>query len=197
MEKLTENFSINFARRQILPEGVRRAGAYAVVGFLGFQVLLAAWLVSGSMSAFAQSQYLEARLRKQAVAPSGSLAKEMQGLQQHAAANLARMNTAVAIEQEQFPAAGKLAVLAKTLPARTWVTGLSSSRGKRNLTVQARALIDPAKPNQIPAGSWVEALKADPKFSRGLKRISVGASTRGKQGQAEYADFELNAEWQS
>ena len=197
MEKLTEGFSVNFVRRQALPAGVRQAAVYAAIGFLGFQVLLAVWLIGGSMSAFAQSQYLQGRIKRHGAAPSSSLKKEMEALHQRAAMNLTRLNTAVTLQQEQFPVADRLAALTKTLPPRTWITGLSSNRGKRGLTVQARALIDPAKPNEVPANAWREALKADPEFSRGLKRISVGASTRGKQGQAEYADFELNAEWQS
>ena len=193
----TEGFFINFKRREVLPSQVRRVAAYVALGFLAIQGVIAFGLLSGSFLAFAQGQYLASQLRRKMPASSGAFTQEMKVQQQHATENLASLNAAITLEQGQFPVAGKLAALAKTLPDRTWVTGLSENRAKRSITVKARTLVDPAKPNLLPANAWMQALKADPQFAQGLRRIALSPSSRGKQGDVEVADFEFTAEWES
>ena len=192
-----EGFFINFKRREVLPSQVRRVAAYVALGFLAIQGVIAFGLLSGSFLAFAHGQYLESQLRRKMPASSGSFAQEMKVQQHHATENLSRLNAAIALEEGQFPVAGKLAALAKTLPDRTWITGLSENRAKRSITVKVRTLVDLAKPNLLPANAWMQALKADPQFAQGLRRIALSPSSRGKQGDVEVADFELTAEWES
>ena len=42
----------------------------------------------------------------------------------------------------------------------------------------------------------MEALRADPAFGHGLKRLDLASSSRKTQGTAELVVFELAAEWQ-
>jgi Tfp pilus assembly protein PilN len=99
------------------------------------------------------------------------------------------------LHQQRFPVGGKLAALSRTLPARTWITGLSGSREGRKLTVSAAYLVDADKPYELPTKSWIEALKADPRFSGGLKRLDLGSTSRKTQGTSELLAFDLIAEW--
>ena len=192
-----DKFRINFVRGQALPQSARRAFAWAAVGYLGLQAAAAALLVMGTISVLAQSQYLQVVIRKKVPGRFSLLAEEMETLHRQATINRARLNTAISALQWQFPIAGKLAALTKTLPPRTWVTDLTADRDRHSITFRARTLVDPTEPAEVPMESWVQALKADPQFSPLLKRVTSGRVSRGRQGKAEYVSFEITAEWQN
>ena len=191
-------FAINFVRRENLPAWVRLVSAYGVIGYLAVGVLLSVVLVGGTVICLFQSHHLRTELRGRLPNPAALavLKQEMQDLDDQAVLDLAQLNTVSRLQKQRFLVGGKLAALAKTLPARTWVMQMSGRRAERSVDVQAAYLVDSGTPYRIPAKKWVQALQADPVFKKGLRDVSVGASSRKTQGESELYLFNLSMDWQ-
>ena len=190
-----EVFSINFLRREIVPMRVRRILAYAALGYLAVNIVFLFILFRAASTTRAEWQTLESA----AGTPSASVAtlkQEMDTMVEQATRDLTQLGTFIALEKDQFPVGGKLAALAKTLPARTWVTGLSGDREGHKITVSASYLINPEAPYELPMKKWIESLKANDLFGKNLKRIAVESSSQKMQGKVELCNFELVAEWE-
>lgn len=194
-----EVFSINFLRHEILPLPVRRTLASLAVVYLLAHAGIAVGLIGAGVAAQGEWRQIQADINGQAPSASAirAMRRDMDVLHQQAGKDLAALNAMATLERQKFPVGAKLASLTKTLPARTWITGLSGKRDNHTLTVQAAYLTDPDAPYDLPTKAWIDALKADPAFSRGLKRLEMGASSRKHQGSAELFTFELIAEWAS
>ena len=192
-----EAFAVNFSRPAILSPRVRRALAKLTAGYLLLGAAAGILLLG-----FALWTHLDARrLQQRLGTPAGRSAAEqasrqaMADLQAQAVLQTAQFNAMNAQLTSRFPVGAKLAALTTTLPARTWVTGLEARREGRTLTIRAAYLIDPEQPYELPTTRWIETLKADPAFGRGLKRLNLQDSSRETQGRAELFLFTLSAEW--
>ena len=119
----------------------------------------------------------------------------MADLQAQAAIETTELTAMNAQLATRFPVGAKLAALTTTLPARTWLTGLEAKRDASTLTIRAAYFIDPEHPYELPTTRWIQALKADPTFGRGLKRLDLQNSSRQTQKRAELFAFTLLAEW--
>ena len=190
-------FSINLIRHQTLSLRVRRTLAYLGLGYLLANAV--ALVVLLAVAATTSQQIHRTRVQLTTQAPSASavevVRREMETVQQRATEELARLQAMVSQQQQRFPVGGKLAALARTVPPRTWITGLSGARKDRTLTIRAAYLVDPDQPHALPTKGWLEALRADAAFGPGLKRLEMASSTRTSQGRAELFTFELVAEW--
>ena len=195
----SEVFSINFIRHTTVPRAVRRALVYVALGYLVVNVAVMIGLLGAAGRSRAEWRALQATLKGQAASSAevSAMKQEMATLHDRADGDLAQLNAFLALQQQRFPVGAKLSSLSKTVPARTWITGLSASREARTLTVQASYLIDAKKPYDLPTKEWIAELKADPDFRQGLKRLDLGSSSRKIQGNAELFVFELIAEWGS
>ena len=191
-------FSINLVRHQNLPLRIRRLLIAIALGYLMAQVALTAWLLHAVHDSTTHWRHVQAQLRGQvpSVAAAQALRQEVAVLRERANGDLSQIQAMITLQRPRFPVAGKLAALTHTLPARTWITSLAGARESRTITIQAAYLIDPAQPYNLPTKGWVEALKGDPAFRQGLKRLDLKASARKMQGTAELFSFELVAEWQ-
>ena len=191
-------FSINFIRGETVSLRVRRLLTSLALGYLIANLLLLAGLLGTALHARTQRQ----RLAQVLSSPTPSTRvvhageDDMERLSRRAQADLAELGAIVAQRKLGFPVGGKLAALTKTLPARTWLTGISGTRAERRITVQATYLIDPERPYELPIKAWMGALRDDLAFRDGLTRLELSASSRKTQGRAELALFELVAEWQ-
>ncbi|MBI4436649.1 MAG: hypothetical protein HY590_04475 [Candidatus Omnitrophica bacterium] len=192
--RVGEVFSINFLRGEVVPMRVRRTLAYAALGYLVVHLALLFILFKVASASRTEWQSLEATLGNSS-ASLGTLRQEMDTMVEQATRDIAQFNTFIALEKDQFPVGGKLAALAKTLPARTWVTGVSGDREGHKITVQASYLINPESPYELPMKKWVEALKGNDHFGKHLKRLNVESSSQKMQGKVELCNFELVAEW--
>ena len=194
-----EVFSINFIRHQTVPRAVRRALVYVALGYLVVNVAVMVGLLGAAGRSRVEWRTLQATLTGQLASSAevSALKQEMATLRERAHGDLAQLNTAIVLQQQRFPVGAKLSSLSKTVPARTWIAGLSASRDTRTLTVQASYLIDSKRPYDLPTKEWIAALKADPDFRQGLRRLDLGSSSRKIQGSAELFVFELIAEWES
>ena len=192
-----EIFSINFLRHETLPLSVRRTLLSLAVVYLVVQMAIAIGLVMTAFAYGRDSFLLHRRIAYQSpTSPSvKSLRKDMQVVHAAADQELAQLNRFLALQRERFPVSGKLGALTKTLPPRTWITELSGNRERHAMTIRAAYLIDPDNPYALPTKEWVGALKQDPAFSLGLKRLELGTSSHKTQGRAEVFTFELLAEW--
>ena len=185
----TEAFTINFARPHPLKAYAQRILPIVTRAYLAANVAVCLALVASACYLWIQ------RSGPSTMASPAAAIDEIAVLQQHAKQNLAELNANIAVQQQQFPAAGKLAALANTLPPRTWITAIEGKREGRAITIQALYLIDPEKPYELPAKGWIDALKADPVFGRQLKQLSLLQSSRENRGNAELFSFDLAAEW--
>ena len=190
-------FSINLIRHQTLSLRVRRTLAYLGLGYLLANAV--ALVVLLAVAATTSRQIHRTRVQLTTQAPSASavevVRREMETVQQRATEELARLQAMVSQQQQRFPVGGKLAALARTVPPRTWITGLSGARKDRTLTIRAAYLIDPDHPYELPTKTWMDALRTDPTFRDGLKRLTLGTSSRTTLGKAELFSFDLIAEW--
>ena len=189
-------FSINFAPRTFLSPRLRRALVSLTAGYL-----LTAAVCGCLLLGLTLWTHLDARRLQQRLGHTGTPAAEqasrqtMADLRAQAGLQTPQLNAMSAQLATRFPVGAKLAALTTTLPARTWLTGLEAKRDSRTLTIRAAYFIDPEHPYELPTTRWLEALKADPKFSRGLKRLELQDSSRKTQGRAELFVFTLSAEW--
>ncbi len=193
-----EVFSINFLRHETMPRRIRRTFAYGAFGYLALSLTCFFYLFHVGSSLKAEGQRLKGLLNGDAssVAVPGAAKQEMATMYQQAVKDLGQLTAAIEQEKSQFPVGGKLAALVKTLPARTWLTKLSGDRAGRRVTVEACYLINPEAPYELPTKRWTDALRADPAFSKKLKRIDLAESSQKMQGKAELFTFELVAEWE-
>ena len=193
-----EVFSINFIRHETLPVQVRRVGIYAALGYVAVNLLMVFGLLG--MVAHFRGEAKRLQVAIQGPRPSAEAVKArqqtMQVLSGRASDQLGKLQKVIAVQQQRFPVAGKLAALTKTLPPRAWITGMTGSRDDRTLRIQAAFLIDPEQPSTLPAKAWIDALKADAQFRQGLKRLELGSSSRKTLGSAKVFEFELMAEWE-
>ena len=191
-------FSINFIRHQTVSLWMRRALVYVVLGYLVANVCVLAGFVGTSFSTYTQVERL--RTAVHTTTPSATAVKtttdQMRALQGQAKEDLVGLTAIATQQQQRFPVAGKLAALTKTVPARTWITGISGARENRTILVQAADLVDPNTSYDLPTKGWMEALRADPSFGRGLKQLELKSSSKKMQGTAELVVFQLAAEWQ-
>ncbi len=190
-------FSINFIRNEFLPARMRRYLLYGALAYLALNLAWGGSLLVNGFAARIKISSVEKQLAK--VSSSVPLPKsakpEIEIFYERAIQDLGQMNSLTNLMKRRFPGAGKLDALSKTVPERTWITEISANRDTRALTIHAMYLLDPAKPYELPTKGWVQALKSDPHFSRGLKRLELGNSFQKSQGSAELFSFELNAEW--
>ena len=190
-------FSINFIRNEFLPPRARRCLLYGALAYLALNLAWGGSLLADGFATRIKISSVENQLRRgqtSGLTPSAPKS-EMSTLYEHAIQDLGQMNSLTNLMKRRFLGAGKLDALSKTVPARTWITEISANRDARTLTLHAMYLLDPAKPYELPTKGWVQALKADPNFSGGLKRLELGNSFQKSQGSAELFSFELNAEW--
>ena len=194
---IPEVFSINFLRSESIPLRTRRIVIYAALGYLAVNVLLAIGFAGVAVYSSLRNWSLEAQSGKvvSLAASEGNMKQEMQVLYERALQDLNRLNSASALTRRRFLFSGKLEALTRTLPSRTWITGISGERGSRTLVIQATYVADPAKPYELPTKVWMQTLKTDPGFSGGLKRLDLGTTSQKKLGGAELFLFELIAEW--
>ena len=190
-------FLINFMRRQTLPLRVRRTLIYIALSYLAASVVLSIGLISVAVHDHAESRSLQRTLkgRLPPVEALNALKTDMDTLHQQATKNHLHIEELLELQRERLPVAGKLAVLAKTLPARTWITSLAGDRDDRTLSISATYLIDPDRPYMLPIKPWIEALERNPNFGQGLQRLELTTSSRTVVGKAELVAFELIAEW--
>ena len=194
-----EVFSINFLRHQSLPLSVQRTLISLGVVYVLAQIGVAVILVTMSANYLREGQQVQRQIRS--ALPSGSALKSLkQAMQSTQAAALEELNQLQAyltLQQERFPVGGKLAVLSKTLPTRTWITQIAGNRDRHTITVSASYLIDPNNPYALPTKEWIEALKQDASFNHGLKKLELGNTSRKSINRSELFLFELVAEWGS
>ena len=192
-----EVFSINFLRNETVPMALRRTLVSVALGYLVVNALVMLWLFTSASQTRAQWGQLRTALQGHAPSPESvnTLRQKTGTLGDRAKEDLDKLSAVVTMKQQQFPVGGKLAALTRTIPARTWITGLSGEREKRSLTIHAAYLINPDHLYDLPTKGWIEALRADPSFRQGLKRLDLGESSRKMQGNAEIFSFDLLAEW--
>ena len=189
-------FSINFARHTVLSPRLRRALASLIAGYLLTGTVCVCLLLGLTLWTHLDARRLHQRLGSARGTVVEAAAREaMADLQAQAALDATQLTAMNAQLATRFPVGAKLAALTTTLPARTWVTGLEAKRDARTLTIKAAYLIDPERPYELPTTRWIETLKADPAFGRGLKRLDLQSSSRETQGRAELFSFTLSAEW--
>lgn len=183
-----EPFAINFVRPHPWQMLAKRTLSVIATGYLTANLVVALVLVISLI-------HLSRQRSAHRVAAPAAVMQEMRELQAQAKQQLAELTTIIADQQQQFPAAGKLAALANTLPARTWITGIESAREARTLRIRALYAIDPEQPFELPAKGWIDALRADPIFGQQLKQLSLEHTSRDSRGKLELFSFEIAAEW--
>lgn len=190
-------FSVNFIRHRVIPRRVRTALMYAVLVYLLVNAAGLLSFVGSALTAHKRWTHLQATLQGRVASASemAALRQEIDALHDQATEDLAKLQKVTALKRQRFPLAKRLAVVTATLPARTWVTSVSTSRETRVMTIGASYLIDPEAPYKLPLRSWLEALKADDYFRRGLKRLELSQSARKPQGRSALFTAELVAEW--
>ncbi len=186
-----EVFAINFLRKRTLPPHIRRALTGAGMTWLA---LNAAALLALLASGRAAQQRLDGMRRE--MSASSDERQAFEALRTEAAAHLGRLRGIATLGLQRFSAADKLNALTNTLPARTWITGVTAQRDDKHLTIHAAYWIDAKLPYELPTTKWIAALKADPSFGHGLKRLDLGNSSRKTQGRSELFVFDLLADWQ-
>ena len=190
-------FAINLIHREAVSFRVDRILAGAVLGCLVMNAAILLSFLRDAALAEAQGHQIQMDLQQQASAVTlAALNGEMEALDGQAKEEINRFNAVIAHHQQRFSVGGRLAVLVKTLPERTWITGLSGDRERRVVTIGVSYLIDPEASNLLPAEGWIQTLKADPLFGQGLKRLEATESSRqAQQGKAQRIDYKLVAEW--
>ena len=193
-----EIFSINFIRRDFIPLSIRRIAISLVGGYLGINLLVMIGLLGAALWSYSSQAFLQAKFQDR-IQDSIWLSKvkqDMEIMQEQATHDTHQMNAIMTLKKQRFPFTGKLAALAETLPARTWIRLLSADQEEKSLKIEAVYLVDPEQPYTLPVKEWVEALKNQPRFAQGLKRLDLVTSSRQTQGKSDLFSFELLAEWE-
>ena len=188
-----EVFSINFVRGRAMPAALRRSLLYAAVGYVVLNVVVAAGLVVSGIGA--QAEWSRIQGTTSSSTPIAAQKQEIEVLRQRAAADLAQLEAVAKLSHQRFTAGEKLDALTTTIPARTWITNAVASRDGRTLKIDALYLIDPQRPYDLPTKPWIDGLRADSRFSKKLKRLEMGETSRKSQGEAQLFSFSLIAEW--
>ena len=196
---MNQVFSINFIRASRVPISLRRMAAYGTLGYLLLNFSLSGVFVATSVFSSLEADRLSRKGLVSAVSwNSGETAtQETEALYEQALTTLNQLNLSVKQAGRRFPWAEKLEGLLRTLPGRTWILSLSGAREERVLSLEALYLIDSEKPYELPTKTWIQALKSDPDFGQGLKRIELVNSFRKTQGSAELFSFVLLMEWEA
>lgn len=193
-------FSINFVRGRVMPQRLRPWLAGLGIGYVVISAALAIALIGWSVHLRHRRHELLLWSSMGEGMPSSAALERMRAdvaaLHREAAASLRQIQPLLVRAQRRFPLAGRLAALAKTVPARAWISHLSGDRADRALTIDAVYLVDPEGPDALPITAWMETLRADPSFGHHLKRFEVGTSSRKMQGRAELVMFQLIAQWE-
>ena len=196
-EKSSGAFSINLIRSRSFFLQHRRPLSFLMFGYFVLQVLIFLALVVGSLGLWGQTLYLDRSFHQ--IFPESSTRKEFRArldqLSQRAQASLGELKGAITIEKEKFRVAGKLAGLVRTIPVRTWISTIRVDAKTRTMSIQAGFLIDMEDPDERPMKDWIEALKKDPGFSPGLKKIEQGSSSETEKGRAAVCLFDIKAGW--
>lgn len=194
----TAVFSINFIRNEFLSLRTRRILVYAALGYLALNIFWAVGLIGQAFYLNAKAANIGRQIGN--VAPSAVFQKEttseMETLYDRAIQDLGRVKTVNNFMKRRFLNTAKWDAVTQTLPARTWISEISGDRETRTLNIHAMYLVDPAQPYELPTKNWMQVLRADPRFSRGLKRLELGSSFQKTQGAAELFSFEWIAEWE-
>ena len=188
-------FSINFMRHQLPSAGLRRAGMLATLGIVAANAIVLMILLGMAVHLQQQESQARAGLRASGMRTATAIAEELRPVQARAAENLKEMRAMIHAQQGRFPLAGKLAALASTVPPRTWIAKLEGSRNDRTLKIEAMYVINPSAPTDLPIKDWMNALKADARFGKNLRKLEMASSARAAQGRAEVMRFTLTAEW--
>jgi Tfp pilus assembly protein PilN len=188
-------FAINFVRSRNMSESTRRVLFYSGAAFLAINFLVIFWFLILSIYLTGHQVVLKHKFQKNAA--TSTLQSDIEKLGTEASQNLSQLNTIMDLQRNRFYSAGKLAGLARTIPSRTWITGLDEKADQRTLVIRARYLIDPKNPYQVPIKEWGEALKKDAAFGAKLTRFDLKSSTQTVEGKAEVICFELSVEWDS
>lgn len=184
-------FAINFTRPHPVKAYVAKVLPIATTAYLAANAVAFVFLLITSFYCL-----WIGRIERAPLATPVHSAGEIAELQQQTSQQLAELRTVIIAQQARFPGAGKLAALANTLPARTWITSIESNWKDATATIRASYLTDPEKPYALPAKAWIDALKADPKFGDQLKQLSLRQSSQKTLGKGELFNFELSAAWE-
>lgn len=124
-----------------------------------------------------------------------ALEKNLKQLRAEGAAALKDLNAKISADKNRFDTAPKLGAIARTLPARTWITGLSASSETKSLLIKASYLTEPEMPYQNPIRDWLTELKADGEFGPGLEMLELANSSQSTLEYADLLSFEISARW--
>lgn len=190
-------FSINFIRHHAYATRIQKWLAGMAGWYLLINAVVAVVLVGEAVSSSLRGQAMRAQAQQSGTAAATPLVGDldMERLHQRATEHLVILRALIARQQSRFPIAGKLAAITTTLPARTWLTGISGDRAGRTLTVRASYLVNPEAPYDLPVNGWIESLKSHPRFGQGLQRLELGASSRERVGSATLVTLELLGAW--
>ena len=184
-------FEINFLRHPSPSAAIQQALIALGVIYMLANVAVTGWLLLTGVSATWQT----VRSASRAAAQRNGASQDLGVMYQRASQELAQLQGIVASQKARFLAGGRLSALTETLPARTWISGISGDRADHSLILRAEYLIDPEHPYELPAKEWMAALKQDPRFGHRLKQLEMTSSSRKTQGNSELLSFELVAEW--
>lgn len=189
-------FSVNLIRGRGAPLWLRRALIAATFAYVILQSVMCLALLGTAFYANRSTAALRAILGPQLEAASlEDLGASMSQLQQQAGGLAARLGAAAAHQAGRFPLAGKLAACVRTVPPRTWIVEITGDAKARTLILRAEFLPEPDAPHALPVKAWVDALRADPVFGRGLQELAMSASSRSTRGRATVFWFELAGRW--
>ena len=193
----TEVFSINFLRHETFSQKIKRGLAYFSVGFLALNLIVLIVFLSWTFQTYYQAHLRLERLTSgtSSEATFGSLQSRTEAIYQQAVHDLTRINSILEIRREGLSLADKLAALARTLPERTWITEINFDRSSRSLSVQAMSWMQTDTLTESPLKEWLQALKADPDFGKGLQKIGLVKTLQRRKEKIELYTFEFVAEW--
>ncbi len=191
-------FTANLIRSDFALFTVKRFLRFAVMIYLGVQVLLTIIFVLVVLNAQFARRQIEHSFQKQFgdASPGKQAQLEIDQLHGEISNALERTKFLLSLQENRFIISDKLAGLTRTLPARTWITQLNSgSSSAKTISIQAMYAVDETNPYQLPTNDWMNALKKDPDFGRKLKRIDLIRSSQETKGNIELYSFALEAEW--
>jgi Tfp pilus assembly protein PilN len=190
-------FAVNFIRSRSFGATHRRLIIFVMLGYFVAQGLILIALVLWGLGFRDEAVRYNRNFQMAfpSISSSEDYSEQLNQLTRRAEASLAGLKEAIAIEKDKFRVAGKLAGIVRTLPMRTWVTSVRFDAAERTLSVEAVFLVDEKAPDQEPMKEWTEALKKDPGFGAGLKKIELVRSTQAQKGDAEILVFEIKAGW--
>ncbi|HEX9779631.1 MAG TPA: hypothetical protein VGB20_00270 [bacterium] len=190
-------FAINFIRADERALRWRRLFILLAGVYLLANLAVAFELTNRAQREALLTSHLEARLGSAIGTPEGRVALEerLDALHAQAESDLASLRAVAKARLESFPLSAKHAALARTVPARTWITRIMAVRKDHSMGIHASYVIDPEEPYALPAKAWMDALREDPDFGPGLESLELGASSRKSVGSSLVYEFLLQAKW--